>query len=73
MSLWERISHHHTESPSDVPPAHLERDPDLDMVHIQQHDLINKVTAKHLRESMRLRALGDQVDVYQRTTRREEP
>jgi hypothetical protein len=41
MDLWNRLTHRMAE-PVPPPSLHLERDPDLDAMHQEQHDLINR-------------------------------
>lgn len=53
MDVWHRLLHH---TPEEAPPArqpHVERDPDLDVLHREQHDLMNQTgyTAHKIRDS----------------------
>lgn len=41
MGLWNRLTHQ-ADEPEPPPPAHISRDPDLDAVHSEQHDLIQQ-------------------------------
>lgn len=41
MDLWNRMMHR-APDPAPPPPAELARDPDLDAVHREQHELIDQ-------------------------------
>jgi hypothetical protein len=41
MALWNRLTHR-SDAPDVTPPTDLRRDPDLDAMHREQHDLINR-------------------------------
>lgn len=52
MDLWSRLTHR--SGPSEVaPPSEMARDPDLDALHQEQHDIINKTgyAAARVRDS----------------------
>lgn len=52
MDLWNRLTHR-TDVPTTPPAAHLSRDPDLDAMHEQQHDLMAQsgYTSARIRDS----------------------
>ena len=61
--VWHRLLHRHPEAPT---TPRLRRDPDLDRVREEQHDLINKVTSETLRASMRARRLETIEEAWRR-------
>ena len=53
--------------PPQPPPKELTRDPDLDQIRHEQHELINRMSGEYLRDSMRAR----RIDVIEESWRRE--
>lgn len=51
-AMGQRIMQRQPDMPPVPPPASLGRDPDLDLLHIQQHELMNRISYDHLRNSM---------------------
>lgn len=39
--MWQRITHRETTPPESPPGADLRRDPDLDIIHHEQHALMS--------------------------------
>ena len=59
MDIWQRIIACGGSEPSDTPMPHLQRDPDLDRYHHEQHELMNKsgYTSSRIRDSYTERRL----------------
>lgn len=61
--MWNRLIHRR---PAPPPRAPHRRDPDLDRVRVQQHDLINRVASDQLRADLRARRIETIEDVWRR-------
>jgi hypothetical protein len=60
--MWQRLLYR-PGPPEPPPPA---RDPDLDAVRREQHDLINRVTSSELRRQLRERRVDMRTQVWRR-------
>lgn len=49
MDLWSHLTHQGPIEES-APSPDIRRDPDLDMLHRRQHDLMNRVAAHKVRD-----------------------
>jgi hypothetical protein len=63
--MWHWLGLHRA-TPPQPPPTHVDRDPDLDRVRNEQHDLISKVTSDQLRQELRAQRVNMQIEAWRR-------